>query len=262
MSEMVLPPGQPARREFEMLLPVGVTDAEGFVQRQAGLRKMTGNEEALLYDPGLGNAQLVTELLNSCLTRLGTIQPVTSEILRQMYTLDRNYLMVELRRITLGEQLPVLYTCPHCGRQVAYHENLGQIPVKRLGEGETAPALAVELEDGFVDREGNLHKTVTLRYPTGADEEFVTPLVAKNPLQAQDAFLLRCVTSFGTLPKAALEAYGVKILRELSLGDRQRLLRALNEDAPGVDFHRAVPCESCHNTFDAVLDVTHFFALS
>ena len=51
-------------------------------------------------------------------------------------------------------------------------------------------------------------------------------------MQARDALLLRCIKRFGTLPRAELEAYGIKILHELTLGDRRRLHDALNA-APG-----------------------------
>lgn len=253
---------QPVGRTYEVQLPIGYTDLAGVVQRQVSLRKMTGNEEALLYDAGLNNSQLVTELLQHCMLCLGAISPVPGKIISQMYTIDRNYLMVELRRLTLGDQLPSVYTCPYCAQEVLLRDDLGQLSVKRLGEEEKPSSLVVELEDGYPDRSGKLHTEVHLRYPTGIDEEFVVAMVEKDPLKAQDAFLLRCITSFGALQKAALEAYGVKILRDLSLGDRQRLYRVLNETSPGVDFRRSIRCENCHNTFDATLDLTHFFALS
>ena len=57
-------------------------------------------------------------------------------------------------------------------------------------------------------------------------------------LRARDAMILRCIETFGTLPRAALEAYGIKILRDLTLGDRRAIYRALDGEAPGVDFRR------------------------
>ena len=58
-------------REFEVLLPVGYTDGAGRVHRQAVIRKMRGHEESLLYDQTLSSGRLVTELIRSCLIRLG-----------------------------------------------------------------------------------------------------------------------------------------------------------------------------------------------
>jgi len=248
--------------EFEVLLPIGYTDESGRVHRRAVIRKMRGHEEALLYDPTLTAGQLVTELIRSCLVRLGDLASVDADVVSQLYTTDRNYLLLELRRITLGDRLRASYLCPRCGGDVPVMEDLGQIEVRRLGEGEALTDTTLQLEDGYLDREGTLHTELTLTLPRGIDEEFVSPMAAKDPLKAQDALILRCIKRFGTLPKAALEAYGVKILRELTLGDRQRLHQALNGQMPGVDFRRSVRCGGCGTVFEGVLDVSHFFTLS
>ena len=223
---------------------------------------MRGHEEALLYDLSLTAGQLVTELIRSCLVRLGDLASVDSDVVSQLYTADRNYLLLELRLITLGDRLRTSYLCPRCGGDVSVMEDLSQIEVRRLDEGQTLADITLELEDGYVDRDGTLHTELALTLPRGVDEEFVSPMAAKDPLKAQDALILRCIKRFGTLPKAALEAYGVKILRDLTLGDRQRLHQALNGQMPGVDFYRSVRCGQCGTTFEGVLDVSNFFTLS
>ena len=261
----------PESREFEVLLPIGYTDSAGRIHRRAVLRKMRGHEEALLYDASLSAGQLVTELLRSCLLRLGDLSPVDAETVAQLYTADRNYLLLELRRITLGDQLQASYRCPQCGGDVAVVENLAEMEVQRLAEGQVLADRALALEDGYVDRKGTLHTALTLTLPRGLDEEFVSPMVARDPLKAQDALVLRCIKRFGTLPRAELEAYGVKILRDLSMGDRRLIYQALegphsNGDgdvqSPGVNFRRTIDCGHCGTRFKGVLDVSHFFALS
>lgn len=253
---------KPGQREFEVLLPIGCTDETGRVHRRAVIRKMRGHEEALLYDLTLTAGQLVTELIRSCLIRLGDLENVGEDIVSQLYTADRNYLLLELRRITLGDRLRASYLCPRCGSNVPVMEDLSQIEVRWLDEGQTLGDITLELEDGYVDREGTLHTELTLTLPRGVDEEFVSPMAAKDSLQAEDALMLRCIKRFGTLPKAALEAYGVKILRDLTLGDRQRLQRAFNSQTPGVNYQRSVRCGQCEMMFEGVMDVSGFFILS
>ncbi len=253
---------QAPQREFPVLLPIGYREDTGRVHRQAVLRKMRGHEEALLYDSSFTAGRLVTELIRSCLVRLGDLESITTQMVSQLYTADRNYLLLELRRITLGDRLPASYVCPRCGSEVSIVQDLGQVPVRRLEEGQTLPDLTVPLEDGYVDREGMLHSQVVLTLPRGVDEEFVSPVAEQDPLKAQDILLLRCVKRFGTLPKSALEAYGVKILRDLTLGDRQRLHQALNNRMPGVDLCFPLRCGQCGTCFEGVMDVTNFFVLS
>ncbi len=250
------------RREFEVLLPIGYSDAAGCVHRRAVLRKMTGHEEALLYDTSLTAGRLVTELLRSCLLQLGDLETVDANVVAQLYTADRNYLLLELRRITLGDRLAAAYTCPQCGASVPVTEDLARLEVRRLPEGQALADITLHLEDGYVDRQGTLHTEVTLALPRGVDEEFVAPMAAKDLVRAQDALILRCIRRFGTLPRAELEAYGVKILRDLTLGDRQQLCAALNDQLPGVDFSRSAQCGQCGTAFQGVLDVSRFFTLS
>jgi hypothetical protein len=253
---------EPRQREFEVLLPIGYTDGAGRVHRRAVIRKMRGHEEALLYDPSLTAGQLVTELIRGCLVQLGDLDAISSEVVSQLYTADRNYLLLELRRITLGDQLRASYLCPSCGSDVSVAEDLSQIEVRRLNDGEALADIELELEDGYLDRDGTLHTKLTLTLPRGVDEEFVAPMVDKDPLKVQDALILRCIKRFGTLPRAALEAYGVKILRDLTLGDRRAIDHALNGQAPGVDLTRQVACPACGRSFITILDMTRFFGFA
>lgn len=245
--------------EFEVQLPIGFTDPAGKVQRQAILRKMRGHEEALLYDTGLVAGRLVTELLKNCLVRLGETTPVPVEAVQQLYSADRNYLLLELRRITLGDLMQATYTCPHCNHAVHLQENLSELKVRWLEPDQTLEDIQLELEDGYTDRQGTRHTQITLTLPTGVDEEFVTPMVARDPLKAQDALVLKCIKHFGTLRRQSLEAYGVKILRDLTLGDRIRLQACFNGNTPGVNFMRQVVCDACGAVFDGVLDIASFF---
>jgi hypothetical protein len=251
----------PPLREFKVLLPIGHTDAAGQVHRQATIRKMRGHEEALLYDPSLSAAQLVSGLIRGCLVQLGDLKTIDADLVSQLYTADRNYLLLEIRRVTLGDRLQASYLCPSCGSNVTVVEDLSQLEVRRLEEGQTLADIALDLEDGYVDREGAVHTELTLTLPRGIDEEFVAPMAEKDAMKAQDALVLRCIRRFGTLSKAALEAYGVKILRDLTLGDRRTIDRALNGGAPGVELARQIACPRCGRSFTTLLDMTHFFGL-
>lgn len=250
------------QNELQTTLPVGYTDDGGQVHREAWLRKMTGHEEALMADTSLSAGRLVTELLRSCLVKLGEIESIDADLVSRLYTADRNYLLLELRRFTFGDRLLEFYVCPRCGVELSVEQDLNAVAVRRLTDGQALEDIIVNLEDGYTDRHGTLHQQLRLTLPRGCDEEFVSPMLDKNPLQAQDALLLRCIKKFGSLPQREISGYGIKVLRELTLGDRQRLQRAFAEQAPGVDFQREISCGGCSATFTGVMDVSHFFVLS
>jgi hypothetical protein len=249
------------QREYEIVLPIGYVDATGHAHRMATIRKMCGHEEALFYDSSLSAGRLVTELIKGCLLRIDGVEAVTSEVVAELYSADRNYLIVELRRITLGNELQASYTCPTCGGNTATTEDLSRITVRRLGDYAQLESIQLELDDGYEDRSGKVHRELRLRLPRGSDEEFVSRMAGQDPLRVRDALVLRCIESFGTLRREALEAYGVKILRDLSMGDRRQIFTALDTEAPGVDFRRTIRCAHCAQDFHAVLEASGFFAL-
>ncbi len=251
------------RREFEVTLPVGYTDPEGTTHRRVVLRKMTGREEAILADRKYqrNGGKLVTELLHNCIVGLGDLESNGRGPVMGMYSVDRNYLLLKLRSITFGAELEASYTCPGCGESLSTIENLDELPVRVLADGEEAQELAVELADGYVDREGQVHTALTMRLPTGADEEAVAPQMRDNPSLGKNALLARCVKSLGEVPVHRLEALGPRIMSELTMSDRRLVDKALNEAAPGVDLVRELECPRCSKSFPASLDLSNFLAL-
>ena len=252
----------PAGFEFE--LPVGYVDEDGRVHRTAVLRKMTGKDEAIMADRRNRNsaARMLTELIASCLVRVGSIERPTTQIAQSLYSADRYYLLLKLREITFGPDMEATYSCPTCKESQTFTEDLTAMPVTRL-EGAVPEDLVVELEDGFFDRaSGETYFTAVFRYPNGLDEERVTAVTRENASLGKNALMARCLVSFGDIPKPRLEALGSGVFNELTLGDRARIDRALNEDSPGVDLRRHVVCSACGRTFDATLDLSNFLAPS
>jgi len=249
--------------ESEFTLPIGYADDDGKFHRNVVLRKMTGKEEAILADRRnqRNGGKLVTELIHSCLVRLGDLPKNGASTVENMYSADRNFLLLKLRTITFGPELQARYTCPACNESVEMVENLDELPVRSLGEDESAEEIVVALEDGYQDKDGQVHKAMRLRLPTGADESAVAPQIRQNASLGKNALLARCLRSLGDLPKHRMEAIGPKILAELTLTDRRLIDRALNQAAPGVDLIREIDCPNCGVPFKSNLDMTHFLSL-
>ncbi|MGY1694630.1 hypothetical protein ACI780_06905 [Geodermatophilus sp. SYSU D00814] len=249
-------------REIEVTLPVGFVDGEGRVHRQVTLRKMTGRDEALLADPAnqRNGGRLVTALLHSCITRLGDLPAPRRGDVELMYSVDRNYLLIRLRSFTFGAELPASYTCPACGDRFDTVEDLDALPVRMLLDGEPPEDVVVELDDGYVDRDGSVHTSMTLRLARGDDESAAAPQMRKNASLGKNALLARCLRTLGDLPQHRLEALGPKIFADLTMTDRRLIDRAFNAGAPGIDLIRELDCPACGHEVRASLDMTHFLA--
>jgi hypothetical protein len=106
-----------------------------------------------------------------------------------------------------------------------------------------------------------VHTALTLRLPTGEDEEAVASQVRQNASLGKNALLARCLKSLGDIPRHRLEALGSRILSELTMTDRRLIDKALNQSAPGIDLIREIECINCGHVFKSSLDMTHFLAL-
>src|SRR6516165_9822182 len=100
------------RWEAVFQLPIGYTDDEGKIHREVVLRKMTGKEEAILADRRnqRNGGKLVSELLHSCLVRLGDLPKNGASTVEYMYSADRNFMLLKLRTITFGPELEARYS--------------------------------------------------------------------------------------------------------------------------------------------------------
>ncbi len=260
MSTSSTPAG---KKELELTLPIGYSDEKGQVQRTVILRKMTGKEEAILADRRnqRNGGRLVTELLHSCIVRMGDLPQNGVSTVAGMYSADRNYLLIKLRSITFGSELQAGYSCPTCNERLQVTEDLDELPVRSLADGEFPDDIVIELEDGYTDRDGQVHTALTMRLPTGADEEAVASQMRQNASLGKNALLARCMKSLGDIPKHRLEAIGPRILAELTMSDRRLIDRALNQSAPGIDLTREIECPNCGHVFKTTLDMTHFLVL-
>ncbi len=260
MSTLSTPAG---KRELELTLPVGYSDENGQVHRTVVLRKMTGKEEAILADRRnqRNGGRLVTELLHSCIVRMSDLPQNGTSTVAGMYSADRNYLLIKLRSITFGSELQAGYSCPTCSERLQVVEDLDELPVRSLADGESPDDIVIELEDGYTDRDGQVHTALTMRLPTGADEEAVASQMRQNASLGKNALLARCMKSLGDVPKHRLEAIGPRILADLTMSDRRLIDRALNQSAPGIDLTREIECPNCGHVFKTTLDMTHFLVL-
>jgi hypothetical protein len=251
-------------REFEFELPIGHVDEDGRLHRTVVLRKMTGRDEAVIADRRNRNnaAKLITELLGNCVVRIGEIERPGSKVAQRLYSADRHFMLIKLREITFGPEMPATYACPTCKESTAVHEDISALPVTSLQNGDLPEDVVVELEDGYVDREGEVYSKAVFRYPTGLDEERIAPSTRDNASLGKNALMARCLRALGDMPEGSLQALGTAIFSDLTLSDRGLIDDALNGDGPGVRMERDVVCSGCGRDFRATLDMSSFLTRS
>jgi len=103
--------------EVAFSLPLGYVDPAGTVHRDGRMRLATARDElAPLVDPRVAanRAYLVVLLLSRVVTRLGSLDEVTPEVIEGLYASDFSHLQRLYRRLNL-DPLEGPPTCPSCG---------------------------------------------------------------------------------------------------------------------------------------------------
>lgn len=252
---------RPAKRVgHAVTLPVGFTDDDGTRHTSARIRKLTGNEEAILADPRLrqNTGKLVTELLASAIREIDGVDKVGPKTTAAMTSADRNYLLLELRKVTFGSEIEARYGCPSCNERFEAIEDLEAFECDFSADGE--PIVEVDLKDGYEDRDGELHTLARFRLPTGQDEEKVSAAMKQNPSRGINMLLARCMVSLGSIPENKLKGLGARIFSDLTMSDRALIEVAMRKDVPGIDLRHHVNCPACGHDFEVNLDMTNFFS--
>ena len=235
-------------------LPGGYLDQNGKLHREAALRPLSGREEELLagMEEAVPAAQ-VTRLLACCVDRIGSVQPVSEDVARRLLIADRQYLLLQLRRLTFGDCVDATLACswPDCGKKMDIDFSIDDIPITPVEERAPTYTVSLSPEAAWRDENGLTRDTVTFRLPDGGDQEQVAHHLASNPAQALTMLLARCVV------KAAGEVSTP--VERLSSRARREIEQAMQARVPRVEMDMEVTCPECGRDFTVPFDVQDFF---
>lgn len=225
--------------------------------REVKLHPPTGRVEELLGDasnsPFLASA--ITTLLAHCIERIGPIIDITPEIVRNLLVGDRDYLILKLREITIGDRVEAIIVCPNpqCGEKIDIDFDLRHTPVK---EGEISSqvfTVTLPRQEAFEDNEPNRHYEIEFRLPNGADQEELAPLVVNNESEAVNKLLARCIQRIdGTMEIDESQ------IEKLPLSARRKIEKTMMELAPQVDLEMEAKCPECEKAFSFPFNVSQF----
>jgi hypothetical protein len=242
---------QPAESlaERRLELPGGLLGADGRRHRMVRVRELTGADEEVLAESGAGGARMVTRFLARVIVQVEGLQRgVDEDLVADMLVGDRDYLLLRLRQIELGDHVHQVMRCPSpaCGKKVDVDFLVSEIEVRRAAE---LPAShRVRLGEGADAVE------VTVRLPTGRDQEAIAGLAPANPAAANTRLFSRAVLKWGE--RGALDE---EAARALPLRQRSQLAAFLERSSPGPDLYLDLQCPMCGADMGATFDLHGFF---
>ena len=218
---------------MEVILPGGLL-YQGSIQRQAKFKLLTGYVEQALIECNaeLERPEFVTEVLNVVLDSIGD-HAADSKCISGLCVADRQYLMLRLGAMINGEQMWLKVACADCDDFFDMDVRRCDLPFKEAGEGFPL---------------GTLHLgeyTLTLRTPTGADQQQYATLSDEQALQQ---LLRRCITSVNAEPPSD------EFIQGLAQSDIEAIDELLDEISPAVCTRLLVTCPECGLEQQAELD--------
>lgn len=240
---------------YEML--AGYVDEEGTVHKEFQVKEITGVEEEAISKTGIkeNGSKVVRTLLEKCVTRIGVYEnskiPLNKwrSIIQSLTVGDQDFILLKIREETFGKEIETYHKCPSCKAELNAFIDVDELKIIPFnGERE----FEFELPKGYKDKNGKVHKIGKLRYPNGHDREILDNIARKNLGTANTMLLTRCITDFGEVKVHD------KIVREMSIRDREYLLNLLKENAFGIDLETTINCSNCGEEFTTTLNVVNF----
>lgn len=235
-----------------MMLPGGFIDASGELHREVEINEITGRDEEAISNPNIANnsGKIITTLLAGTVTKIGSVK-VTEDVIRHLVTGDRDYLMIKLRQVSIGDEYIKGVKCPSCGAKYEVRINLNDIEMK---EGNKETEFKFTLPKGYTDDKGVTHKEGFMRLPRGIEQEFLSSDKAHNGGMATTSLLTACCAKFGTL-----KGVTSNIIRGLTMKERQMMANVMTDNMPGPVLESANICPSCSHEWKDPLVVADFF---
>lgn len=241
-------------------LLAGYTDKDGVVHKTFTLREMTGADEEYINRPDIktNGAKVATSLLARCVTSIGTLTKKSvgspkawEDIFKEMLVGDRDIILIELRRLSIGETIEVTHNCPNpnCKAKLKTEVSIDELAITPFNGEFVIP---FELPRGYRDKKGVIHKKGVMRRPNGLDGELLTPLAKNNIAKAETTLLTRiCKFDDGAYIDES-------VMSGLSIKDRQYLQSILHDNQFGVEMSVDVMCDHCGEFFKGNLNQSNF----
>ncbi|MGH7392799.1 MAG: hypothetical protein ACREM3_25605 [Candidatus Rokuibacteriota bacterium] len=244
--------------EGRLVLPGGILDDRGVCHKVVHVRELTGRDEEVLTERRYRNgARQVSDLLAQVIVRVdGWERDVDPELAAEMLVGDRDYLLLRLRQLSLGDAVHQIMRCPApaCEEKVDVDFLVSEIPVRRV-DG-VRPRYDFRLSRPAIAGDERSRRGV-LRLPTGRDQEAIAELGAVNPAIANTRLFGRLLQRLGD--NAQIDE---ALIRELPLAVRNELTAVLRATSPGPDLTIGIRCPRCGGDMTYPFDLYSFFLTS
>lgn len=207
--------------------PDGLVTLPGSGQK-VEVRELTGaDEEALARVQGTF-ARWAATMLELVVEKIDD-KPADADAIRKLLTGDRDYLLMAIRKVTWGPEIELAgVVCDNCGQAFDPILHTDDIPIKKL-ESPSDANFTVALRNG---------RSASVRLPNGHDQAVYLDKEDMTNAQRNTLLLQRCVSTITDAQGMEMPVAGFpSMVRDMTLPDRTRLLREINDRLPGARYN-------------------------
>ena len=221
-------------------LPCGFLSPDGAIWTDIQVREITGEEEEILAAKNMSPVKKINKVMANCTVSIGPASGKEVEaIIPDLPQGDRLFLLLAIRRTSLGDEMPFEAKCPSCERDSQLTVDLSELEIKPM------PDPKIRTYSVVLPRS---QKSVLMKVMTGRGEELVSKVVTAAGKDGLTASLLARTESVDSAP-ATLDT-----LKSLSLADRNYMRDQFEEHEGGVDTEVEVECPGCGFEFFTDID--------
>lgn len=229
------------KESFESFsLPGGLLFNESFSGcsrfESIAIHPLTGREEDWLANSReVPPALLASRLIDACVVSVDGEQP-PPRLARRLLSGDRDYLILQIRRLSLGDDIRAVVTCPECDKDMDVNFNADEIGVDGQPQYRYSYTLELEARDDLPST------SVEFRLPIGADQEAIARL---SPAEAATGLFSRCLLNDGGYALTELEI--------------DRVISMMGSVAPAINLELDLVCPDCGHKFVFPFDTSSYF---
>lgn len=236
----------------EIMLPVGWRNDAKEIKRFVTLDEINGEVEESITDPKLRDnaGKVITALLYGVVTSMEGMQKVNKDAIRALTTIDRDFLVVMMHKISYGDDIKWLDNCTHCNAPQEITIDVNNLKVRYL-PAEYPEDFSFTLPKPIKDSEGNEYNNITIVLPNGWIQEKVSPIGRTNVALATTALLQAITIKLGNYEMPIQ----MDIFKKMSSKNRRAISRFIEELDLGVQLNVTETCAECGREFTTMVPI-------
>lgn len=193
-------------------------------------------------------------VLRQCVKRIGTVPTTSTRTLDNTPMGDRDFLLMEIRRASMGDELNAIVICVLCKKKIRVTFHIDELDIVRLESGDYE---IINNQLCFRIESAKPAINAICRFPIGGDQGDMLPIIETNPTEAQYRLFSACLIDWNGNPGP----FDYRFFDDLSTKVIDEFTAQFLAKKPGPIFEQVVACPNaaCGTDIEFSFEGSDFF---